>query len=146
MCHAETMTSKKDHGSCFNICFGLFDISHEPLSSQHSNCLFEHYVLFRNNPWDTVLYPLTGIPILRPPIFFLEFPNCYFSLFFVTHTYVHIIVIPSNHLQQSFLLCIHRFKHVLFVVLHLDTYFSQDCHITTSKWSTCCVFMTFHTL
>ncbi len=42
-------------GSCFNIHLGLFDISHEPLSSQHSSCLFQHYVLFGNNPCDTVL-------------------------------------------------------------------------------------------
>ena len=46
-------------------------------------CLSQHYVLFRNNPFDTVL-SLKRHTNLRPPIFCLEFPNSCFSLFFVT--------------------------------------------------------------
>ena len=51
----DTVINKSLDGSSFNIYFGLFDISHQPLCSQHSSCLSEHYVLFRNNPCDTVL-------------------------------------------------------------------------------------------
>ncbi len=45
--------------------------------------VFLNITYFFGTTCGTLYYPLRVIPILRPPIFFLEFPNWYFSLFFV---------------------------------------------------------------
>ena len=70
---------------CFTVFFSFTVLDF--LTSPMNRCLFNIQVVFLNITYFfgttpvTLYYPLTDIPILRPPIFFLEFPNYYFSTF-----------------------------------------------------------------
>jgi hypothetical protein len=49
-------------------------------------------------------------------------------------------VFREETIHQTFFFYIRIFKYVLLVSLYLDVYSSQDWHVTSSKWTTCCVF------
>ncbi len=80
----ETSHSSPSDESCFNIRIGVFQHQNESMCFSTLKLSFWTLRTFSEQPLPHPYYPLRGIPILRPPLFFVEFPNWCFSIFQVT--------------------------------------------------------------